>query len=215
MASHHRAYTRSEEIAHAASHALGVLASVVALVWLGTLAAQGVATAALAGALAFCGSALLLFLTSTLYHSATKPGVKQQLRRVDHCAIYVLIAGTYSALLSVAVNGSLRWVLLAVIWSLAMAGIVVELTVAARLPRLSTALYLLAGWAGMVAAKPISQVLSAEQLVWLLLGGLAYTAGLPFYVWKSRRYTHVVWHLFVLLGVTCHFMAVRSFLAGP
>ena len=199
---------------HAASHGLGVAASAVALVWLASLSAKGVATAALAGALAFAGSALLLFLTSTLYHSAKHPTVKQQLRRVDHCAIYVLIAGTYSALLSVAVTGPMRSGLLAVIWSLAIAGIVVELTLAARFPRVSTALYLTAGWAGMVGAKPISQVLTSEQLVWLLLGGLAYTAGVPFYVWKSRRYTHVVWHLFVLLGVTCHFMAVRSFLAS-
>ena len=199
---------------HAASHGLGVVASAVALVWLASLSAKGVATAALAGALAFAGSALLLFLTSTLYHSAKQPTVKQQLRRVDHCAIYVLIAGTYSALLSVAVTGPMRWGLLAVIWSLAIAGIVVELTLAARFPRVSTALYFAAGWAGMVGAKPISQVLTSEQLVWLLLGGLAYTAGVPFYVWKSRRYTHVIWHLFVLLGVTCHFMAVRSFLAS-
>ena len=160
--------------------------------------------------LVFGLSALAMFVTSVIYHAVAEPTRKQWLRKLDHSAIYLLIAGTYTPFTLVAMQGAWGWTLFAVIWTLAVLGIVSKLAIGFRYPRLSLALYVGMGWLAVVAIKPMWEALTGAQLAWILAGGLLYTAGVPFYVWKSKRYTHAVWHLFVLGGVACHFAAVLS-----
>jgi len=200
-------YSRNEELAHSLTAGLGIVACVVAIPWL--LTASFGDPWRMAAALAFGASALAMFVTSVFYHFERDLERKSRLRRLDHAAIYLLIAGTYTPL-TLALERSWGVPLFAAIWTLAVLGIVAKSTVGFRYPKISVALYLLMGWLAVVAIKPIFASLSGAEIAWLAAGGLAYTAGVPFYVWKSRRYTHAVWHLFVLGGVACHFAAVLS-----
>lgn len=205
----HSAYSREEEAAHVASHALGIVASLVAIPWLAWTAVCHGDAWRLAGGLLFGASALLLFTTSVLYHSTSEPRKRLLLRRFDHSAIYLLIAGTYTPFTLGPLRGDWGWTLFVAVWTLALLGIAVKTTsLGFRYHRTSVLLYVVMGWLIVVAARPVVQSLSARELGWLLAGGLCYTGGVPFYLWKSRPYTHAVWHGFVLAGVACHFVAV-------
>jgi hemolysin III len=137
------------------------------------------------------------------------------LRRLDHSAIYLLIAGTYTPFTIGVVRGSLGWSLFGIVWALAIVGVIVKLTGAMlRIRWASTLIYVVIGWIGIVACKQLWNNLTATQFGWMLAGGLCYTGGVPFYLWKSRPYAHVVWHLFVLGGVACHFVAILSLICG-
>jgi hemolysin III len=207
-------YSRNEEIAHVATHALGIVASIVALVWLLVAATGNGASAWRAtGGVIFGASALLLFTTSVLYHASTSPQLRPRLRLLDHSAIYVLIAGTYTPFALGVLGGVWGWTLFGLVWGLAIIGIAAKVALGFRFPVSSTVLYLAMGWIGVVAAEPLMDSLTRTELAWIVAGGLVYTAGVPFYMWKSRRYAHAVWHLFVLGGVTCHFVAVLSVMA--
>jgi hemolysin III len=201
-------YTRTEELAHSLTHGLGIIACaafIPILVLVSVPDPWRIVTGVIFGA-----SALAMFITSVVYHAASDPALKQRLRKLDHSAIYLLIAGTYTPFTLVAMQGAWGWTLFGVIWTLAVLGIVSKLTVGFRFPRLSVGLYVGMGWLALVAIKPMWDALTGAQLGWILAGGLLYTGGVPFYVWKSKRYTHAVWHLFVLGGVACHFVAVLS-----
>jgi hemolysin III len=130
------------------------------------------------------------------------------LRTLDHSAIYLLIAGTYTPFAIGAMRGSVGWTLFGIVWTLAVVGITAKVSGRLRIPTLSAALYVAIGWVGIFGIKQLSASLTSLQLTWLLAGGVIYTCGVPFYVWKRRPYAHAVWHLFVLAGVGCHFMAV-------
>ena len=212
MSTGHAPYSRPEEIAHTLTAALGIVACGIAIPWLAWAAAGDALR--LAGAMAFGVTALAMFATSVIYHWESAPERKQRLRKLDHSAIYLLIAGTYTPFTLIAMQGAWGWSLFGVIWSMAVLGIVAKTTVGFRFPRLSTALYLGMGWLLVVAIKPLSESLSASELAWIAAGGILYTGGVPFYIWKSRKYTHAVWHLFVLGGVACHFVAVLSLVSG-
>ena len=201
-------YTRPEELAHTLTAGLGIVACAIAIPWLAWVAAGD--PWRLAGAMVFGTSALAMFVTSVVYHWERAPERKQRLRKLDHSAIYLLIAGTYTPFTLVAMQGAWGWSLFGVVWTLAVLGIVAKSTVGFRYPRLSTFLYLGMGWLIVVAVKPLRETLTPAEIGWIAAGGLLYTGGVPFYVWKSRRYTHAVWHLFVLGGVACHFAAVLS-----
>jgi len=204
-------YSRKEEIAHVATHALGIVASIVAIVWLLVAATGNGASAWRAtGGVIFGVSALLLFTTSVLYHGSTSPQLKPRLRLLDHSAIYVLIAGTYTPIALGALGGTWGWTLFGVVWGIALLGIVAKTVLGFRFQVSSTVLYLAMGWIGVLLAKPLMATLTQHELTWIVAGGLAYTLGVPFYAWKGRPYMHAVWHLFVLAGVTCHFIAVLS-----
>jgi len=204
-------YSRKEEIAHVATHALGIVASIVAIVWLLVVATSNGASAWRAtGGVIFGASALLLFTTSVLYHGSTSPQLKPRLRLLDHSAIYVLIAGTYTPIALGALGGTWGWTLFGVVWGIALLGIVAKTVLGFRFQVSSTVLYLAMGWIGVLLAKPLMATLTQHELTWIVAGGLAYTLGVPFYAWKGRPYMHAVWHLFVLAGVTCHFIAVLS-----
>ena len=207
-------YSRGEELAHWMTHALGVVASLAGIAWLlATAVANGAGPWRAVGGVVFGASALLLFTTSVLYHSATSTRLKPRLRLLDHAAIYVLIAGTYTPLALGVLGGAWGWTLFGLVWGMALAGIAAKLTLGFRFPLASTLLYLAMGWIGVVAARPLLASLTTTELTWIVAGGVAYTAGVPFYLWKNRPYAHAVWHLFVLAGVACHFVAVLSMMA--
>jgi hemolysin III len=207
-------YTRSEEIAHVATHVLGIVASLAAIVTLVVVAAASDAGPwRMAGGVIFGASALLLFTTSVLYHSATSSRLKPRLRLLDHSAIFLLIAGTYTPFALGVLGGVWGWTLFGLVWGLAIIGIAAKVALGFRFPVSSTVLYLAMGWIGVVVAEPLMDSLTRTELAWIVAGGLVYTAGVPFYMWKSRRYAHAVWHLFVLGGVACHFVAVLSVMA--
>jgi hemolysin III len=205
-------YSRSEELAHTLTAGLGIVACAIAIPWLAWVAAGDALR--LAGAMVFGVTALAMFTTSVIYHWERSPERKQLLRKLDHSAIYLLIAGTYTPFTLVAMQGAWGWSLFGVVWTLAVLGVVAKTTVGFRFPRLSTALYLGMGWLIVVAIQPLRESLTASELAWIAAGGLLYTGGVPFYIWKSKRYTHAVWHLFVLGGVACHFAAVLSLVGG-
>jgi hemolysin III len=205
-------YSRSEELAHTLTAGLGIVACAIAIPWLAWAAAGDALR--LAGAMVFGVTALSMFATSVIYHWERHPERKHWLRKLDHSAIYLLIAGTYTPFTLVAMQGAWGWSLFGVVWTLAVLGVVAKTTVGFRYPRLSTALYLGMGWLIVVAVEPLRESLTAGEIAWIAAGGLLYTGGVPFYIWKSKRYTHAVWHLFVLGGVACHFAAVLSLVSG-
>lgn len=165
-------------------------------------------TSAAVGATVFALTAALLYLTSTLYHAFTPSPAKQVLHVLDHGAIYLLIAGTYTPFTLGVLRGPWGWTLFALIWFLAIAGVVLKSLGGMRYPRLSTGWYLAMGWLILVAAKPLWLALPAGGLFWLAAGGVAYSVGVWFYTARRIRYAHFIWHLFVLAGTSCHFVAV-------
>jgi hemolysin III len=154
---------------------------------------------------------ILLYLASTLYHALTNGTAKRVFRILDHASIYLLIAGTYTPFTLLALRGAWGWTLFGLVWGLAVAGIVFKCFLTGRLHALSTAVYLLMGWIAVIAIRPLMAALSTPALLWLLAGGLAYTFGVVFFA-SSRKYAHALWHLFVLAGSVCHFIAVYRYL---
>ncbi len=203
------AHSLREEVANALTHGLGVVAALCGSSVLITLAAIHGDAWKLGSAIVYGATLILLYVASTLYHAIPHPKAKARLKVFDHCAIYLLIAGTYTPFTLGAMRGEWGWTLFIAIWTLAALGIAVKTThLGFRFHKTSVLLYVLMGWLIVVAAKPAMRVLSPQELGWLLAGGLCYTAGVPFYLWKSRPYTHAVWHAFVLAGVACHYVAV-------
>lgn len=203
-------YSPGEEVAHWLTHGVGILASLVAIPLLAVTAAVAGDAWRLTSGVIFGASALLLFTTSVLYHAVQAPRAKARLRLLDHSAIYLLIAGSYTPFTLGVMRGTWGWTLFGIVWGLAAVGILAKTTLGVRFHLASTLMYLAMGWIGVVAARPLMHALTSHEIAWIIAGGLAYTAGVPFYLWKSRRYTHAAWHVFVLAGVTCHFVAVLS-----
>ena len=166
----------------------------------------------LSAAIVFGITLLLLYTASTLYHAIQHPTAKGRLQIFDHCAIYLLIAGTYTPFTLIGLRGSVGWWLFAAIWTLALAGVVFKLFYTGRFRRLSTFIYIAMGWLVVVAAKPMFHALDAATLAWLLAGGIAYTAGTAFYLRPHARWSHAIWHLFVIVGSLCHYVAVMRHL---
>jgi len=204
--------SRHEEWANCGSHALGLLLAVAALPVLAGHALRAGDAMAVVGATVFGVSAILLYLASTLYHAITQPRLKVIFRLLDHGAIYLLIAGTYTPITLGVLRGGWGWGLLGAIWALALAGVLFKTLAGTRFPKLSTFLYLAMGWLALVAIVPLWQRMDAAGLAWLFAGGLAYSFGVIFYVLDGRlRYSHLVWHLFVLAGTACHFVVVLHY----
>jgi hemolysin III len=160
------------------------------------------------GASVFAATIVLLYLASTLYHALPRNRAKRVLQVIDHGAIFLLIAGTYTPFTLGVLRGAWGWTLLGVVWGLAAVGIVLKAVGRLRHPALSVCLYLGMGWLVLIAVRPLWLRVPLAGLLWLLAGGLAYTAGLAFFAAKGMRYSHLVWHLFVLAGTACHFFAV-------
>lgn len=207
------AYTRREELANSLTHGAGILASIAGAPVLIVLAA-GTGAAAVVGASVFGASLILLYTASTLYHAIRSPSAKARLKIFDHCAIYVLIAGTYTPFTLVGLRGEWGWSLLGVIWGLAVVGVVFKLFWTGRFPRISTAIYVGMGWLIVIAAGPTIRALSPVTLAWLFTGGVAYTTGTFFYHSRRIPYAHAIWHVFVLAGSVAHAIAVGLHVAG-
>ncbi len=197
----------THELANALTHGLGAIAALAGGSVLVTLAAIHGDGWQLAGAIVFGVCLLLLYLASTLYHAVQHPVAKVRLKVFDHCAIYLLIAGTYTPFTLIALRGPWGWSLFAAIWTLALAGIVFKLFFTGRFKRTSTAIYIAMGWLAIIAIRPLLQALDDATLGWLLAGGIAYTVGTVFYL-RSSRFSHAIWHLFCVAGSVCHYVAV-------
>jgi hemolysin III len=197
-----------DELASALTHGAGVIASIVGGAVLIVLAALSGSPWQVVGVAVFAASLVLLYSASTAYHSARSAGLRRRLKLVDHCAIYVLIAGTYTPFTLTVLRGAWGWTLFGIVWSLALAGIVFKLLLIGRFPRVSTGIYIGMGWLVLIAAGPLVQAMEPAALLWLVAGGVAYTGGTAFYHSRRIPFAHAVWHVFVLAGSVCHAIAV-------
>jgi hemolysin III len=197
----------AEEIANTAIQGMGTVISVVGLVAIIVLALPHGALAV--ASVTIYGSALVLaFLASTLYHAARRPQAKRFLRTIDHCTIYLLIAGTYTPVALLVLGDFSGWALVAAVWVLALTGVFLRTLWPNRLTKLRVGLYLALGWLAIAWARPIYDGLGFSGTVFLVSGGLAYTTGIVFYVWKRLPFSQAVWHLFVVAGSACFFAAI-------
>ena len=204
-----------EEIANSVTHGLGLLASIVGAVVLISLAAQRGEGWHVVSAAVYGATLVSLYAASTLYHALKGTKARDVLRLLDHCAIYLLIAGTYTPITLVSLRGGWGWTLFGAVWALAVAGIFFKVFATGRFGYLSTVAYVLMGWICIIALKPILLLLSPGAIALLLAGGVAYTAGTLFYAWERVPYSHAVWHLFVVAGSICHYLAIALYVLAP
>jgi hemolysin III len=197
------------ERCNALTHFTGLLAALVGAVVLVGMAAQSPHPLEVPSTVVYSASLVLVYLSSTLYHGASHAPTKDRLQVLDHCAIYLLIAGTYTPLLLVSVGGDLGWSFFVLVWAMAAAGIVFKLFFTGRFWALSTASYLAMGWIAVLAAEPLLAALPPRTVAWIVAGGLAYTVGSLVFL-MSHRWAHPLWHLFVMAGSACHFVAIVS-----
>ncbi|MBI2223291.1 MAG: hemolysin III family protein [Acidobacteria bacterium] len=200
-------YILGEEIANAVSHGVGLLVALAATPVL-IVSAAGRGALSMAGVSVFAATVVLLYLASTLYHALPPNRAKRVFRIVDHGAIYLLIAGTYTPFTFGILRGPWGWTLFGIVWTVAIAGVILKAVGGFRYPRFSTVLYIALGWIVIVAIRPLWALMPVSGWVWLVAGGLAYTGGVAFYAAERLRYAHLVWHLFVLAGTACHYCAV-------
>ncbi|MEH2920455.1 hemolysin III family protein [Samsonia erythrinae] len=206
-------YSLAEEIANSISHGIGVIFGIIGLVLLLVQATNNDADSiAITSYSLYGGSIILLFLASTLYHAIPSPRIKPWLKKFDHCAIYLLIAGTYTPFLLVGLNSPLAHGLMIVIWSMALLGVIFKLAFAHRFEALSLITYLVMGWLSLVVIYQMVMRLSAASVTLLAVGGVVYTLGVIFYACKRIPYNHAIWHGFVLGGSVCHFLAIYLYL---
>jgi hemolysin III len=201
-------YTPREEIANAISHGIGALLSIAALVLLIVYSVKYGDVWHVVSFSIFGSTLVLLYVFSTLLHSIQHRIVKNVFEILDHAAIYLLIAGSYTPFLLVTIRGALGWTIFGIVWGFAILGIILKIFFVKRFIILSTICYILMGWLMIIAIKPLYLNLPFNGIVWLVVGGLLYTFGTIFYVWRRVPYHHAIWHTFVLAGSTAHFIAV-------
>ena len=207
-----RPQTVGEELANSLSHGLGFLLAVASVPILVTFAAQRGGAANVVGACVFSVTAMLLYFASTMYHALPAGPAKRVFYVLDHSAIYLFIAGSYTPFTLGVLHGGWGWTLFGLVWGLAAIGVLLKSFDRLRHPGWSTGLYVAMGWLVLIAAAPLIEHVATEGLLWLLAGGLAYTAGAVVFLFDSKlRYAHFVWHLFVLGGTTCHFFAALGY----
>ncbi|HTV86456.1 MAG TPA: hemolysin III family protein [Dyella sp.] len=201
-------YGVSDELASCVIHGIGIVLSVMGLVLLTVRAAIGGTASDVLASAVYGISLILLYTASTLYHSVRTEPARRILRTLDHIAIFLLIAGTYTPFTLIALRGTWGWSLFGIVWSLALLGSALEVGLLKRYRRLAVLLYVAMGWVGIVAFRPLLTHLQTGGMVLLLAGGAAYTLGVPFYLWRRLPYHHSVWHFFVLAGSVLQFLAV-------
>ncbi len=206
-----RLQSLGEEIANSVSHGLALLAAIGAVPFL-MAAARDLSTASRVGAVVFAVTMVLLYFTSMLYHALPNGRAKRVFLKLDYCAIFLFIAGSYTPFALGALYGAWGWTLFGLVWALAVVGVILKSTDKLSHPWISTGLYLGMGWLVLIAAVPLVERVPTQGLVWLVAGGLAYTLGVVFFVLDSRiRYAHAIWHGFVVAGTGCHFFAVMGY----
>jgi hemolysin III len=208
-----RPQSPGEEIANSVSHGIGLLAALAAFPVLVVSSVGRGETQGIVGAVVFATTAVLLYLTSTLFHALPECRGKRVFQVLDHAAIYFLIAGTYTPFTLGVLRGAWGWTLFGLVWGMAVAGTLLKSIGGIRYNTLSTFVYLLMGWLVIIAAGQVWTLVPKWGLIWLLAGGIAYTAGAAFFLAERIRYFHFVWHLFVIAGTACHFVAVLRYAA--
>ncbi len=203
-----RQQTFGEELANSLSHGVGFVATIVASIFLIVFTVKRGDALAITGAAVFAGATMMVYLSSTVYHALPYNRAKKIARAIDHISIYIMIAGTYTPFTLGVMRGGWGWTMFGLVWGLALTGIVFTLMGRLVNSNVATGLYLLMGWLVVIAAKPVYLSVPTWGLVWILLGGVAYTTGVGFYVADRRPYYHFIWHLWVLAGTACHFVAV-------
>lgn len=204
-------YSLGEEIANAITHGVGVVLSIIALTLMVVYASLGGDPWRIVSVSIFGATLIAMYLASTLYHAIPHPKAKRVMRIFDHCAIYLLIAGTYTPFLLVSMRGPAGWTLFGVLWGLAAAGCILKALCMERWETLSVVLYVAMGWAVVATIKPALSAIPPIAIALMAIGGVAYTAGIIFYAWSRLPYHHAIWHLFVLAGSITHFIAVLYF----
>jgi hemolysin III len=210
----HRPPSLGEEIANSVTHGAGLVASIAGLVLLVVAASRRGDAWIIASCAVYATTLVLLYAASTVYHALSATRAREVLQILDHSAIFLLIAGTYTPFALVNLRGPWGWTLMAIVWTLAALGITAKAVFGARWPIVSTVIYLAMGWTVVIAFKPLLLHVAPGGILWLVAGGLAYTGGVAFFAWDRLRYNHAVWHLFVLCGSACHFIAVRFYVVG-
>lgn len=206
----YRTLSLGEEIFNSITHGIGTLLSIAALVLLVVFAAiKGTAWHVVSFSI-FGSTLVLLYLSSTLYHSFTKEKIKNLFVRFDHAAIFLLIAGTYTPFVLTTIRGTLGWTLFGIIWALAIAGVVIRSIYLTRFKNLMVGIYLAMGWMFLMAVVPMVRNLPTSSVVFLFAGGGCYSIGVIFYAWRNLKYGHGIWHLFVLAGSIMHFFSVLN-----
>ncbi|GGF67553.1 PAQR family membrane homeostasis protein TrhA [Alteromonas lipolytica] len=200
-----QAYSVAEEWLNSLSHGLGCIAAIVGLVFMLLRAETSVSVTASA---IYGGTLIFMFLASTVYHAVTSRNAKGVLKLFDHSAIYLLIAGTYTPLTLVAIGGTLGVLATAFIWLLAIAGVAFKLIARHRFPKVSVITYLVMGWIALGLIYPLYQALPGSGLWLIVAGGLCFSIGVLFYIAKSTKFTHAIWHLFVIGGCCCHYFSI-------
>ena len=201
-------YTTGEEVANSITHGVGLILAIAGLAVLTNYASRLGNAWHMVSCVVFASTLILQYAFSTLYHSIPQPRAKNIMRILDHSAIFLLIAGTYTPFMLVNLRGVWGWTLFGTIWSLALLGVFFQVSLLHRWQKLSLALYIGMGWVVLAAFKPLLNEVAPGGLILLFLGGLAYTTGVIFYRWKTLRYHHAIWHGFVLAGSILHFFAV-------
>jgi hemolysin III len=201
-------YSVVEEIIHAITHGIGVLLSIAGLSWMLYVSISAADPWRILASSIYGATLIGLFLASTVYHSMYRSRHREIFKLLDHCAIYLLIAGTYTTFLLVAMRTDTGWWLFGTIWALATAGIVKKLWLRNRFPKIALASYLAMGWLCVVAAPQIAAAIGPNGMAWLVAGGISYSVGAIFYALDRLPYNHAVWHVFVLAGGVCHFLSV-------
>jgi hemolysin III len=209
LAGPEREQSQAEEIANSVSHGIGLIAALVATPFLVMHAARNGDTEFIVGTSIFSTTVILLYLASTIYHALPLGRAKRCFRVMEHSAIFLLIAGTYTPFTLGVLRGAWGWTLFVIVWGLAIAGVVLKAFDRTSRPVFSTGLYLFMGWVVVIAVDPLVARVPTTGLLWLIAGGLSYTAGVFFFATDSRlRYGHLIWHLFVMVGTACHYFAV-------
>ncbi|GAB4451517.1 MAG: hemolysin III family protein [Anaerolineae bacterium] len=206
-------YSLGEEIAHSVTHGIGAALSIAGMTVLLVLSVLFGSVAHIVSFSIYGASLIILYLASTLYHSFQHPRVKRVFKIIDHAAIFLLIAGTYTPFLLVGIPGAWGWTLLVVVWTIALLGISFKALFIGRYEFLSVMAYIGMGWLAVVAAHELFARIPVGGLIWLTVGGIIYTLGVIFYALWKIPYTHAIWHLFVLAGSVCHYFAVLLYLA--
>lgn len=204
-----REQTRAEEVANSISHGIALAAAIVGTPFLVLQSISYQSPGFIVGVSIFATTTVLLYLASTLYHALPSGKVKRVFNVLDHSAIFLLIAGTYTPFTLGVLQGAWGWTLFGIIWGLAVTGVMLKALRKMSHPVLSTGFYVVMGWVVLIAIEPLSARVPVAGLLWLVAGGVAYTAGVAFYVTDTRlRYGHFIWHLFVMAGTSCHYVAV-------
>lgn len=199
------------ELANSITHGVGFALSIVGLVVLVAFAALHGSARHVVACSIYGSTLVILYLASTLYHSIYAPNVKYVFKVIDHIAIYLLIAGTYTPFTLISLQGAWGWTVFGVIWGLALLGILYKIIFIGRWKGVSVTIYLAMGWMCIIPIKPLLESLTTGGVIWLAAGGLAYTFGVIFYVWKRLPFHHAIWHLFVMAGSACHFFAIMFY----